>query len=784
MYLQQEVDEVAQALDGKEDKANKQDSLTTDGTGTKYPTVDAVNSELSNKISGSGIINRIPKYTDTKVIGFSNITDNGTSIDINTTSSPNSSKLIFKTTGSGSFIDSYHFISDTYNDIIINQLGGNLGIGKAPSTTEKLDVDGNVRANSYKFTLPTSITAQPNMLIPKVDGTRPIWYNNSSVGNDLAFSSEVDAKLDKPTMTNNYYGLWDDTNKKFIDGNLKTSADGNYVESNLPLSINSTLFKPTLNSESIYLGTVPINVTGTNNSILGYNSGASLTTGYANLLIGTEANKTITTGIGNIILAGWGSGGYNPITGTIEKEITGKHNITLGTSANHNISSASRNTAIGNGALTRNETGNNNIAIGYGSGGSLKSGNNNIFIGSGAGGQASSNTANHAVSNKLCIHTIVNTSTGVGYTTNPSSFWDTAPSPHGMNTWDLGLITGDFFERWVKFNGKFIIGSSYMPNADSTYTKNIVAKEDGTFGWTTGLVSDKLSFTLSTSITPTPNTLVPKTDGSGLMWYNNNSVGLELFTGTPFVYNVPSTITVNHVNVPASPDVPTYIQAIQDRLTQLNQPGVTMQKFTNWNVITYNGITNTNIRVDNNDIINTYLKPFQDDTSIGVETTVISIHSNKILPRSSDWAVQGSISLGSANNSTNNRIFKRLIGLFTSITGGLTIPEIYLSDGINVAEGKLDLISSPTKYVSGVNNTSTTTILYTGNPQASINFLMLKVGDNLLFQLQYADKTLSTIYSVATIGSGDFGFCVSAAKSSVTGTGVGTVSNIRYYIFP
>ena len=35
-------------------------------------------------------------------------------------------------------------------------------------------------------------------------------------------------------------------------------------------------------------------------------------------------------------------------------------------------------------------------------------------------------------------------------------------------------------------------------------------------------------FTLQTSITPTPNTLVPKTDGSGLLWYDNNSVPTNL----------------------------------------------------------------------------------------------------------------------------------------------------------------------------------------------------------------------------------------------------------------
>ncbi len=55
-----------------------------------------------------------------------------------------------------------------------------------------LDINGNVKSNSYKFNLPSSVSSHPNMLIPKIDGTRPIWYDNSSVANDLAFKSDVD----------------------------------------------------------------------------------------------------------------------------------------------------------------------------------------------------------------------------------------------------------------------------------------------------------------------------------------------------------------------------------------------------------------------------------------------------------------------------------------------------------------------------------------------------------------------------------------------------------------
>ena len=61
MNLLQEVDEVLQALDNKEDKSNKQNSLTPDGTGTKYPTVDTVNNALNLKLDKPSLsTNTIP----------------------------------------------------------------------------------------------------------------------------------------------------------------------------------------------------------------------------------------------------------------------------------------------------------------------------------------------------------------------------------------------------------------------------------------------------------------------------------------------------------------------------------------------------------------------------------------------------------------------------------------------------------------------------------------------------------------------------------------------------
>ena len=59
---------------------------------------------------------------------------------------------------------------------------GKIGVGKPDaSATEKLDVNGNIKSNSYKFTLQPTITPQPNMLIAKTDGSGLLWYDSNSV---------------------------------------------------------------------------------------------------------------------------------------------------------------------------------------------------------------------------------------------------------------------------------------------------------------------------------------------------------------------------------------------------------------------------------------------------------------------------------------------------------------------------------------------------------------------------------------------------------------------------
>jgi hypothetical protein len=204
------------------------------------------------------------------------------------------------------------------------------------------------------------------------------------------------------------------------------------------------------------------------NYILG--NSRSPITGEYNSIYATDSN--ITSGKGNSASA------YAMSQG----EVTGKLNYGAGVSALNGITngiiSGSRNIGIGPGAMSYITSGNDNISIGYLSGTGNRTGSNNVFIGVGAGSPA---TGNRSVSNKLAIH-----STPV--TTNPNAFWDSITNNY--TDYKFALISGDFAERWLNVNGKLSVTPSQMPDADGdpTYTKRVVAKADGSFGFATEVI--------------------------------------------------------------------------------------------------------------------------------------------------------------------------------------------------------------------------------------------------------------------------------------------------------
>ena len=211
---------------------------------------------------------------------------------------------------------------------------------------------------------------------------------------------------------------------------------------------------------------------GLYNSAIGSNVLSKNTSGYRNTGIGCYSLVENTTGVYNSAL------GIN----TLQKNTTGSRNIGVGTSLSCNTTgqrntgigfnagyanvTGSFNTYIGNSAGYDNGRGNYNVAIGYQtlsisnseylSAGSTQNLNRNIFIGSTIQGAVGLNDT-LAIDNKGATVT------------------------NAVNA----LIYGGFSvaNRFVKINGEFSVNSANLATADATYTKNIVAKADGSFGW-------------------------------------------------------------------------------------------------------------------------------------------------------------------------------------------------------------------------------------------------------------------------------------------------------------
>ena len=285
---------------------------------------------------------------------------------------------------------------------------------------------------------------------------------------------------------------------------------GNYTDGrriSFGTSANATLVNTSMGmnipkSTIMWGGGNPVS-TANGNTVVGFNSLTKVTTGGYNSFFGPEIGANLTTGGFNSFYGAYS--GYSLTTAiettsmglqSLEALTTGNYNTALGTYAGSAVVTGAKNVIIGFGTTTLNKKrkeffantilgykagqnfggGSRNILIGRAVGGNID-GDNNMFIGNWAGGTHSTAST---LNNKLIIH---NNTTSTTETNDKNS--EGVISDINSSNLSNALITGDFAERWVKFNGGFSINPNYIPNAsgDATFTKQIVAKDDGTFGW-------------------------------------------------------------------------------------------------------------------------------------------------------------------------------------------------------------------------------------------------------------------------------------------------------------
>ena len=333
------------------------------------------------------------------------------------------------------------------------------------------DENGNIskQAGGIK-----TIQAGANITIDNTDPKNPIISSTGGDETDPIFSASPSA-----TITNSDINNW----------NSKLSAEVDTLQSVVNRGNSSTkpiIFNPDQNragelgfnkdSYSYYFGNHSNSNSAYYNNAIGYNCLNNVTTGQSNNGFGSYTMELLTTGEYNASF-----GGYS-----LTKLVSGRRNSAFGNATGNKLTTGSHNTMLGIGALPNATTSNSNIAVGDNSLPNVVTKGNNIGIGkdTGAEGEAahcvyigSRAGTNNTIDGVLAIHNwrLNLPNTGVG------SYAETVAQMNAANS----LIYGNFIQKFLKINGSFSLNPSFIPNAtgDSTYTKNIVAKPDGTFGW-------------------------------------------------------------------------------------------------------------------------------------------------------------------------------------------------------------------------------------------------------------------------------------------------------------
>lgn len=289
-------------------------------------------------------------------------------------------------------------------------------------------------------------------------------------------------------------GNGDGTNEGVLQ--LNTTGKNNTGVGSDSLTMNTT----GSNNDAFGAGSLFYNTVGTYNSAIGNYSLFNNTSGQWNTAMGASALNKNTTGQRNVA-----------VSAGLFWNTSGSHNTALGMAAGYAGSTGSYNTYVGRAAGYDNGLGSYNVGVGalaliingggYSSGGSTVNMNRNVFVGSNLRGTSTMND------------TLVIDNKGATIT-------DAANA----------LLYGGFSvaNRFLKINGIFSVNPTYLNTADATYTKNIVAKADGTFGWEdkqlVGTTVDTIS-TISLSLN-TLNTTYP-----------TNSIGSKIYvTQTQTLY--------------------------------------------------------------------------------------------------------------------------------------------------------------------------------------------------------------------------------------------------------
>lgn len=306
----------------------------------------------------------------------------------------------------------------------------------------------------------------------------PTGISNVTIGMVEGLQNELDEKIDSPVTDGKFYikkssGVT--TTEMLVDDTLATVINKNNYSPKAIAFIEETegsgspgkngALGANKNTYSFFFGNMNQDHTGVYNIAFGYDSLPSVTSGQINTVVGHYSAKSLTTGGANTVM------GYESATGLT----TGNDNTLIGVSSGYNLKGGTGNSMFGKwtGCFI---AGSSNTFLGYRAGqywGKGGSGlwSSNIVIGA--------NTSGHPNGiwgeNNLILGSNIEL---IGAQSNRfiiNNFLGTA------NRWyATHFIEGNFADRWLRFDTSLQV--LRLPAADASFTKDVVAKPDGTFG--------------------------------------------------------------------------------------------------------------------------------------------------------------------------------------------------------------------------------------------------------------------------------------------------------------
>jgi hypothetical protein len=382
--------------------------------------------------------------------------------------------------------------------------GASLNILDTNSTTNYFNITKlNIGGSGVVITNPT-----PNTIALSITGGGSfVPYTGATANVNLGVYGLTSTTLSLPNTLSSITGIVNKGGVRFIH-NFKhpTGSTAIPVGRNVMLGESDGNFTMGSTATSTFQGS--------NNVLVGYNSGLSITTGYANTFFGSSSGVNDTTGYENVFVgfnAGTANttGYYNCIIGSRagQSNVVGFNNTYFGTLAG-TTATGSNNSFFGyySGALTT--TGTNNTGFGSGSGGTNTTGSNNLFIGSSAGAYlANGVTSNQTSGNSVFIG--VNSKALSAGNTNQTVIGYNATG-NGSNTVTIGDTT--VTDNYIRGNfnvtdaRNFIIGTTTGTKIGTATTQKL------SFWNATPIVQPTTAVAASTFATVAGGTNIDTTD--------------------------------------------------------------------------------------------------------------------------------------------------------------------------------------------------------------------------------------------------------------------------------